>query len=269
MTQSPPTLRAGDRGAAVTTLQHRLAAAGIKVVADGMYGPSTERAARDWQRPNDLVADGVAGQRTQAALLGIMDPRTLRQSDIVQAAGTLACEVAALQAVIEIESPNGGYLADGRLVILFERHVFWRQLQATGIEPSGLGAPSSILSRERGGYLGGAAEYQRLALAKTYGAEPAMESCSWGRFQLMGLHARPLGYASASAMAAAFAGGEAEQLRAFVAFVQADDALLKSLRTRKWAVFARAYNGPAFADNLYDTRLSRAYVKHATAAEAA
>jgi len=269
MTQSPPTLRAGDRGADVTTLQHRFAAAGLKIVADGMYGPSTERAVRDWQRAHNLVADGVAGPRTQASLLGIIDPRALRQEDIERAAGTLACEVAALQAVIEIESPNGGYLADGRLVILFERHVFWRQLDAAGVDPAALGAPSSILSRERGGYLGGAAEYQRLALARTYGVEPAMESCSWGRFQLMGLHAQPLGYASASAMAAAFAGGEAEQLRAFVAFVQADDALLKSLRARKWAAFARAYNGPAFADNLYDTRLARAYIKHAAATEAA
>ena len=56
-------------------------------------------------------------------------------------------------------------LADGRVVILFERHVFWRELVKQGIDPTTVNLPESILSQQRGGYVGGAGEYSRLALA--------------------------------------------------------------------------------------------------------
>jgi peptidoglycan hydrolase-like protein with peptidoglycan-binding domain len=265
MMTNATTLRTGDHGAEVTVLQQRLNRAGQAVAVDGWYGPATERAVRAFQRNRNLVGDGIAGPRTQSALLGTVDPRALMQADVEKAAHALGCEAAAINAVVEVESPRTGYLPDGRVVILFERHVFWRQLQAHGIDPTTLTAPASILNQVRGGYVGGPAEYARLAQAIAIAHEPAMESCSWGRFQIMGYHAQALGYASASDMAAAFAKGEAEQMRAFVRFVQADADLLKALRNRKWAAFARIYNGPAYAENLYDTKLAKAYERHSTA----
>jgi hypothetical protein len=265
----PATLRAGSTGAAVTVLQQRLVRAGYPTTVDGWYGPATEAAVRAYQAVRGLLVDGVAGARTQDALqFATLDARHLRQVDIATAAASLDCDPAAVQAVIEVESPRGGFLADGRVVILFERHVFWRQLVAAGIDPAELDAPASILSQQRGGYVGGEAEYVRLATASHIHRAAAYESCSWGRFQLMGYHAPALGYASAEAMAITFTTGEAEQLAAFVRFVQADADLHKALRNRKWAAFAKIYNGPAYADNLYDTKLARAYARHATAAEA-
>ena len=266
MTADPRTLRPGDHGADVTVLQTRLTAAGFPIALTGFYDPSTETAVRRFQRGAGLVVDGIAGPRTQTALIGRPDPRALAQQDIEAAAEQLGCEVAALQAVIEVESSRGGFLPDGRVVILFERHVFWRRLVAAGIDPVALDVPESILSQQRGGYLGGAAEYMRLAQAVAVAREPAMEACSWGRFQIMGYHAVSLGYASASAMAEAFATGEAEHLGAFVRFVQADAELHKALRGRKWAAFAKRYNGPAYAGNLYDAKLARAYARHITVA---
>lgn len=258
-------LRAGDHGADVTVLQQRLSRAGQCVVIDGWYGPTTESAVRAFQRSHRLVEDSIAGPRTQNALLGTVDPRALTQADIEHAATELGCDSAAINAVVEVESPRTGFLPDGRVVILFERHVFWRQLQAHGIDPTTLQAPLSILSQARGGYVGGVAEYARLAQAAAIAQEPAMASCSWGRFQIMGHHAHALGYTSAAEMAAAFTKGEAEQLRAFVRFVEADAELLKALRGRKWAAFARIYNGPAYADHLYDAKLAKAYARHAAA----
>ncbi|MGO4704070.1 N-acetylmuramidase domain-containing protein [Dyella sp. 2RAB6] len=262
MTAELRTLRPGDHGAEVTVLQTRLTGAGVPVTLTGLYDPPTEAAVRRFQRDAGLVVDGIAGPRTQSALTGRLDHRALSQQDIASAADHLGCEVATLQAVIEVESPHGGFLPDGRVVILFERHVFWRRLVAAGLDPVTLGAPASILSQQRGGYLGGAAEYMRLAQATAIAHEPAMEACSWGRFQIMGYHAETLGYASASHTAAAFATGEAEHLRAFVRFVQADPELHKALRGRKWAAFAKRYNGPAYADHLYDAKLARAYARH-------
>lgn len=263
---SPSLLRAGDHGAAVVVLQQRLDRSGFPAPISGYFDDATTAAVRAFQAARGLVVDGIAGPRTQSALTGFHDTRALTQSDIDRAAHDLGCDPAAIHAVVEVESPHGGYLPDGRVVILFERHVFWRQLEVAGINPASLGAPASILSEQRGGYVGGAGEYQRLALAQRYGAEQAQEACSWGRFQIMGYHARALGYPDAAAMAADFARTEGDQLAAFGRFIQhVAPELLKALQGRKWAAFARGYNGPAYAENLYDTRLARAYARHKAA----
>lgn len=268
---NPNSLRAGDHGADVTVLQTRLGRHGFLILADGWFGPATEAAVRAFQRANDQVADGIAGPRTQAALLGQIDTRGLTQRDIDNAAALLDCDPVAINAVIEVESPRSGFLPDGRVVILFERHVFWKQLAAAGIDPTSVHAPCSILSQQRGGYVGGVGEWPRLFQARDIQPAAAYESCSWGRFQIMGYHAAALGYVDAIAMSDDFARGEGHQLAAFVKFVQLDPDMLKALRGRKWAAFARLYNGPAYADNLYDTKLAAAYKRHSAAplAEAA
>jgi hypothetical protein len=266
MMTNPRTLRAGDTGADVTALQLRLARAGFAVASNGHYDADTGAAVRSYQRSKGMVADGLAGPRTQAALLGVVDPRALTQPNIDAAAAALECEPATINAVIEVESLHGGFLPDGRVAILFERHVFWRELVKQGTDPTSLHAPESICSRQRGGYIGGAGEYPRLTLASSIDVNSAYASCSWGRFQIMGYHAESLGYGSAPSMAAAFTDGEAEHLRAFVALVQLSPDLHKALRTRKWAAFAKLYNGPAYADNLYDAKLARAYARHSAAA---
>lgn len=55
-------------GDAVTRVQQRLAAFGYTVAVDGDYGPQTTRAVRHFQKVNGLVADGIAGPITSAAL---------------------------------------------------------------------------------------------------------------------------------------------------------------------------------------------------------
>ena len=265
---NPNSLRVGDHGSDVTVLQTRLVRAGRPLTVDGWYGAATEAAVRAFQRSHGQVVDGIAGPRTQAALTGTIDPLALTQNDIDTAAVTLDCESAAINAVIEVESPRGGFLSDGRVVILFERHVFWQQLVAAGIDPTTVALPASILSQQRGGYVGNAAEYARLAQAVAIHPEAATAACSWGRFQIMGYHATALGYASAVAMATAFGKGEGEHLVAFVRFVQLDADLLKALRARRWAAFAKLYNGPAYAANLYDAKLASAYARHSAALSA-
>lgn len=59
-----PTLRYNDKGEAVKTLQGILG-----VQRDGKFGPKTEAAVREFQRKNNLVADGVVGQKTWEYLL--------------------------------------------------------------------------------------------------------------------------------------------------------------------------------------------------------
>ena len=66
-----PTLRRGDRGDYVVELQKDLMTLGYSVGAsgaDGIFGRNTETAVKDFQSNSGLVADGIVGKRTWAAL---------------------------------------------------------------------------------------------------------------------------------------------------------------------------------------------------------
>lgn len=65
---SQPTLRSGDRGGAVSSLQQQLNAAGASLRVDGVFGGSTLSAVRSLQSSAGLRADGVAGAKTWNAL---------------------------------------------------------------------------------------------------------------------------------------------------------------------------------------------------------
>ncbi|MBD0338648.1 MAG: peptidoglycan-binding protein [Thermoleophilia bacterium] len=63
------TLTSGDEGQSVTLLQQGLAQLGYDVgTPDGVYGPGTAEAVRQFQADSGLDADGVAGPATLAAL---------------------------------------------------------------------------------------------------------------------------------------------------------------------------------------------------------
>jgi putative chitinase len=66
---SHPVLRRGDRGNDVIDLQNELIGAGYRVFADGIFGPNTDEAVRDFQEANGLVVDGIVGARTWAMLV--------------------------------------------------------------------------------------------------------------------------------------------------------------------------------------------------------
>ena len=64
-----PTIRRGAKGAAVTEAQGLLRLQGYDLAADGIFGPATEAAAKDYQARNVLAADGVIGPATWQLLL--------------------------------------------------------------------------------------------------------------------------------------------------------------------------------------------------------
>lgn len=57
------TLKRGSRGAEVKTLQGKL-----NLMADGIFGPLTEEAVKEFQKRKGLTADGIVGAQTWAAL---------------------------------------------------------------------------------------------------------------------------------------------------------------------------------------------------------
>lgn len=259
------TIRRGDVGAEVATLQARLNRAGASLSIDGHFDAQTDAAVRAYQSDRGLLVDGIAGPRTQAALLGqAHDAKHLTEADINAAAASLGCAAAAIHAILEVEAPHGGFLPDGRVRILFERHIMRRELKAAGIYTDALAARyPDIINPKPGGYRGGAAEYGRLAIAKQIDPICALDSASWGRMQVMGFHARALGYSGVEAFVADMAAGEAAQLQAGVRFIAADEAMHAALVARDWAAFAERYNGPAYAAHGYDLRLAAAFRRFA------
>ncbi len=57
------TLKQGSRGAEVKALQQRL-----NLIPDGIFGPLTEEAVKEFQKRKGLTADGIAGAQTLAAM---------------------------------------------------------------------------------------------------------------------------------------------------------------------------------------------------------
>lgn len=183
----------------------------------------------------------------------IGNPAPLRDRDFARAASELGCSVPVVRAVAQVESAGGGFLADARPKILFERHVFHARTRGvySALRPA-------ISSPRRGGYQGGAREYDRLQAAITLDRKAALQSASWGKFQIMGFNFAAAGHADVERFVAAMVSGEPAQLRAFVALIKSHK-LQDELVRRDWAGFARGYNGSAFAQNAYDRKLADAY----------
>lgn len=267
------TLRHGDRSQAVRDLQRKLNDRGAKLVADGAFGDATEAAVRAYQVKAGLVSDGIAGPKTLAGLLGLDTGKLLKHADLVQASLRLGVPVAAVYALNEVESKGQGFLDNGKPVILFERHVMFDRLQlmrSPGDDEVQLQQRALKLAKQApalvnpkaGGYIGGTAEHQRLAQARQLDEVAALESASWGTFQVMGYHWQRLGYSSIHDFVAAMNRSEADHLEAFVRYIEADPSLLKALKAQKWAIVAKLYNGPNYQRNLYDVKLVRAFERH-------
>ncbi|WP_285430034.1 N-acetylmuramidase family protein [Pseudomonas sp. fls2-241-R2A-110] len=266
-------LRHGDRSQAVRHLQTTLNNNGARLIVDGHYGDTTEAAVRAYQLRIGLVADGIAGYKTQSALAGNDCQQLLKNADLVNAAQRLDVPLAAIYAVNEIESKGRGFFDIGKPVILFERHIMYRRLSTVRHEGDNhadlkrradqlAAAHPAIVNPQAGGYVGGIAEHQRLGSARVLSDIAALESASWGAFQIMGLHWERLGFARVQDFVVAMSADESKQFDAFVRFIETDPALYKALKTRKWAEFARLYNGPDYQRNLYDIKLQRAYERH-------
>ena len=125
----------------------------------------------------------------------------------------MGCEVAAVLAVIDVES-RGGFLDDGRPKILFERHVFSRETKGKFDRDHPDLSAGSV-----GGHKGGAAEYERLHRAMELDRDAALRSASWGAFQIMGYHHGSLDFETIGGFCDAMCDSEDAHLNAFVRFV--------------------------------------------------
>jgi hypothetical protein len=199
-------------------------------------------------------------------------PGRITSASIAAAAQVLGVNEASVRAVICVESAGSGFIG-AKPKILFEGHIFWRELKKRGIDPSTrtIGDYADVLYEKwtTRFYRRGDGEHDRLekaeqcalsfGLQQTDAQDAACASTSWGLFQILGNNYRACGFASASDFADAMKIGENEHLKAFCDFVIADPYMHEALKEMRWADFARKYNGPAYAKNRYDQKLAEAY----------
>jgi len=169
---------------------------------------------------------------------------------------TLNIKLPQLLAVVTVETSGCGCFADRRPTILFERHIFSKQ---TGGKFDA--KHPGISNRIPGGYSNGAAEYNRLANAVQLDRAAALKSASWGLGQVMGFNFNSAGYDSVETMVQKNMQSEDEQLLAMAKFLKAS-SLDRPLAAQDWTSFARGYNGPSFARNLYDSKLAAAFQRY-------
>lgn len=186
----------------------------------------------------------------------------LTEADYRAAAKSLGCSAAAIKAVAEVESIGDGFLHTGEPKILFEAHVFDR-LTAGKYRSSHPGISSSRWNRTLYGPAG-LHQHKRLREAVALDRDAALQSASWGRFQVMGFNWRVCGYASLQAFVNDMIDSEAGHLRAFVGYVKAR-GLADELQRLDWPGFAYGYNGSGYAENRYDTKMASAYMRHVIA----
>jgi hypothetical protein len=180
----------------------------------------------------------------------------LQDAQVQAAAKDLGGNLPSLWALMTVETRGFGFLPDRRPKILFERHVFHRLTKGAYDHRPDISSPTA------GGYLGGSAEYDRLASAAKFNLEAAMESASWGLGQVMGYHAKRLQYGNVAAMAQAFSESESQQLGGLVRFINSDDALSTAFKARNWRKVAFYYNGASYAKNEYDAKLEHYHARY-------
>ncbi len=185
-----------------------------------------------------------------------MSKPTLTEQDFINAAAAIGCEVNAIKAVCQVEAPNGGFLPDGQCTILFERHKFYQFTSGKYFH-----SHPDICNPKAGGYgAAGQPQHDRLAIAVSLDRQAALKSASYGKFQICGFNYLLAGFDTVQKFITAMFTSEGEQLKAFVNFIKASK-LDDELRSKKWADFARGYNGKNFAINAYDVKMKKAYEK--------
>lgn len=184
--------------------------------------------------------------------------KRLEAVDYPRIARTIGVGEDELRAVVEVEAAGSGFDAKGRLKMLFEPHVFYRNLSGDKRERAvreGLAYP-----RWRSGNYP-KDSYPRLLQAMQIDETAALKAASWGLSQILGESCADAGYRTPQDMIADFVEDEDNHLEAMVRFIvkrKLDD----DIRRHDWLGLALGYNGPRANEHGYPAKLKAAFAKY-------
>lgn len=182
----------------------------------------------------------------------------INEQDYINAAKQLNVEVAMVKAFAKKEAKSSGFITDSEPRILFERHKFHKKTQ--GIYSSKY---PDISNKTPGGYGKESAQHKRLQKASSLNRNAALESTSWGLFQILGENWKDLGYSTLQSFINSMYESEQKQLDAFIRFIKVNKIDV-DMRNKNFKNIARKYNGPNYAINNYDKDLEKYYNQFST-----
>ena len=185
----------------------------------------------------------------------------LTDQDFAEVAENLGVEVAAIKAVVDIEAgrTHEGFSAPGKPLINFDLSMFRRFAQRRGVNLAKYSKSHSVVFTSHRGSQTRA--NRRLEAARSINPHAAVEGTFWGMFQIGGFNWKKCGAESIEDFEMRMSRSERDQLDMFASFIT-NAGLLKHLRSKNWAAFARGYNGPSYAKRGYHTRMAAAYKRH-------
>ena len=182
--------------------------------------------------------------------------------DLPKLAYTIGVGEDELHAVIDTETSGSGFDRAGRPKMLFEPHVFYRNLDGAERDE----AVAEGLAYKAWGTLKYPADsYPRLEKAMQINETAALRSASWGLGQILGENHAAAGYGTPQEMVLAFLDDEEDHLAAMVDFIVTagldDDLRALAMLDRPTqpsdcVPFVRVYNGAGYARNNYHVKMA-------------
>lgn len=190
----------------------------------------------------------------------------LTEADYEEVAQMLDVDVAAIKAVVDIETGrrHEGFWAPGKPLINFDLTMYRRFAPRSGVSltkarkahPEIFRRPDA---RRYGSYQ--AAQQARLDAACDVDTVSAYQSTFWGMFQIGGFNWRKCGCESVQQFVELMSRSERSQLELFARFIE-NSGMVDAVRRHNWLQFALKYNGPKARSRGYHKRLAASYKRH-------
>lgn len=159
--------------------------------------------------------------------------------------------VSKVKSIDEVESSGKGFdPKTGKIMIQFEPHYFKRISKLI----SGLWASNKVDVQLK--------EWEAFNDAFKRNPNAAMESTSFGRMQVMGVHWKRLGFKSVHEMWDFAKVSERNQLWLGLKFIQTDKVLFRAVQIWDTKEVAYRYNGKNYWIKGYDKKLANAEIKY-------
>lgn len=174
-----------------------------------------------------------------------------------------------LHAFIDTETSGSGFDKSGRPKMLFEPHVFYRNLPPKSAART-KAVRAGLAYAKWGAQPYPRDSYPRLIEAIAIDETAALKSASWGMAQVLGENFKAAGYPRVQDMVRAMMADEENHLLAAVNFIKANgiDVELRKIAALKRPTTAadcvpivKPYNGPGYAKNNYHVKFAAAHNK--------
>lgn len=187
----------------------------------------------------------------------------METKEVIKVSEEFKVEPAALMAVKLVESgKGGGFLPSGNVTILFEGHIFYRELKKvlplTRVLELQKQYPNIIFPKwDKKKYIGGEGEWPRLNQAIAIHKVAALKSASWGMFQIMGFNHNLCGCRDVVDFVKKMEKSEESQLKLTMYYLN-NTGIIENLRNKDWKGFAKKYNGVGQVQ-YYSQKLENSY----------